>query len=70
MCIFSPISLEKDKDQMENLLDELNKDNFKQEESKISTKKPEPIYNLYDFLFPGGKLAKLVSFPLKSREIL
>lgn len=45
---------------MENLLEELSKDNFKQEESKISIKKPEPVYNLYDFLFPGGKLAKLV----------
>lgn len=47
---------------MENLLEELNKEN-RQDESKFLSqisKKPDPIYNLYDFLFPGGKLAKLV----------
>ena len=49
---------------MENLLEELNKDHVKPllDESKmtINTKKPEMVFNLYDFLFPGGKLAKLV----------
>lgn len=47
---------------MENLLEELNKEN-KQDDSKFLSniaKKPEAIFNLYDFLFPGGKLAKLV----------
>lgn len=46
---------------MDNLLEELNKD-LKPIEKPF--KKPESLYNLYDFLFPGGKLAKLVIKPI------
>ncbi len=56
---------------MDNLLEELNKESKPfTDDSKLilQPKKPEMAFNLYDFLFPGGKLAKLVkklNFPDK-----
>jgi len=58
---------------MENLLEELNKDNKgSTDDSKFLSqiqKKPDPIFSLYDFLFPGGKLAKLVNPLLNNFEL-